>query len=103
MTTPNPRRQQNAQKALDELFTNAANAFVIHYSCESFHDRKRGRSARITSIALRKLDSAQTTSFSIHQTAEINGVPLDEIEEHYDKLERRCWSDFSNICRDLKE
>ena len=94
MTTPNPRRQQNALKALDDLFTNAENAFVIHYSCESFHDRERGRSPRITSIALRKLDSAQTTSFSIHQTAEVNGVPLDDIEGHYDDLERDMLSRF---------
>ena len=50
--------------------------------------------ARITSIALRKLDSAQTTSFSIHQTAEINGVPLDEIEGHYDKLEKEMLKRF---------
>ena len=94
MTTPNPRRQRDAQKALDELFTNAENVFVIHYSCESFHDRKRDRSPRIAAIALRKLDSAQTKSFSIHQTAEINGVTLDEIEGHYDKLEKKTLTQF---------
>ena len=88
MTTPSPRRQRDALKALDDLFTNDENVFVIHYSCESFHDRERGRSPRITSIALRKLDSAQTTSFSIHQAAEVNSVPLDDIEGHYDNLEK---------------
>ena len=96
MTTPNPRRQRDALKALDDLFANAENVFVIHYSCESFHDRERGRSPRITSIALRKLDSAQTTSFSIHQTAELNSVPLDRIEEHYDDLERDMLNRFFN-------
>jgi len=40
-------------------------AWVIHYSCESFYDRPNGASPRITSIAVRKLDSGQTLSFSI--------------------------------------
>ena len=88
MITPSPRRQRHALKALYDLFTNAENVLVIHYSCESFRDRERGRSPRITSIALLKLDSAQTTSFSIHQTAEVNGVPLDDIEGRYDNLEK---------------
>ena len=88
MTSPNPKRQKAARKVLDDLFTNPDNVCVVHYSCESFYDRKDGRSPRITSIALRNLDSAQTRSFSIHQTAEVNDVPLDHIEEHYDDLEK---------------
>ena len=94
MTTPNPKRQKDSRKALDELFSKAESVTVIHYSCESFYDRKEGRSPRITSIALRKLDSAQTTSFSIHQTAETNGIRLDGIEEYYDDLEKDMLSRF---------
>lgn len=94
MASPNPKRQKNAQKALDDLFSNADNVFVVHYSCESFHDRREGRSPRITSIALRKLDSAQTESFSIHQTAESNQVSLDKIEEQYDQLEKETLNRF---------
>ena len=102
MTTPNPRRQRDARKALDDIFTHAENVCVIHYSCESFHDRKRGRSPRITSISLRNLDSAQTTSFSIHQTAEINSVSLEKIEKQYDNLERDILNQFFVTYPDFK-
>ena len=94
MIVPNPKRQKAALKTLDDLFSNPQSVFVIHYSCESFYDRKDGRSPRITSIALRNLASAQTRSFSIHQLAEINGTPLGKIEQHYDKLEEEMLSKF---------
>lgn len=68
MSAPNPTRQKEGWAILDRLFADAENLWIIHYSCESFYDRPEGRSPRITSIALRKLSSAQTTSFSIHQT-----------------------------------
>lgn len=88
MTGPNPKRQATALATLDRTFADAANVWVIHYSCESFYNRTDGRSPRITSIAVRKLDSAQTISFSIHQVAERRRVPFDQIEQHYDELER---------------
>lgn len=94
MTAPNPKRQRAARQALDTLFGNPSNVFVVHYSCESFYDRLDGRSPRITSIALRNLESAQTKSFSIHQAAELNEIPLDRIEEHYDELEREMLGGF---------
>ena len=87
MTAPNPTRQRTALSALDKLFADAANVWISHYSCETFYDRPEGRSPRITSIALRKLDSAQTVSFSIHQVAERRRIPFDQIEQHYDDLE----------------
>ena len=88
MTAPNPKQQKDSRKALAELFSKADNVTVIHYSCESFYDLEEGHTPRITSIALRNLDSAQTISFSIHQTAEVNGIGLAGIEEHYDNLEK---------------
>ena len=94
MTAPNPARQRVAQKALDGLFAEAANVWVLHYSCESFYDRSEGRSPRITSIALSKLDSAQTVSFSIHQIAEPQGITLDRIVEYYDRLETEMLTAF---------
>ena len=96
MTAPNPNRQKAALSTLDDLFAESANFWVIHYSCESFYDRPEGRSPRITSIALRKLDSAQTVSFSIHQIAERQGNDIVEIEEHYDDLEKEMLTDYSN-------
>lgn len=61
---------------------------MIHYSGESFYDRPDGASPRITSIAVRKLDTGQTLSFSIHQVAERAGIAFAQIERSYDKLER---------------
>jgi hypothetical protein len=92
MTGPNPNRQKVARTILDSI--DAANSWVIHYSCESFYDRPEGRSPRITSIAVRKLDTAQTLSFSIHQIAEEKKLPFAEIEDHYDTLEHEMLGRF---------
>jgi hypothetical protein len=43
---------------------------------------------------VRRLDSGQTLSFSIHQVAEERGVPFDQIEAHYDELERQMLDAF---------
>lgn len=94
MTTPNPENQKAAWTKLNSVFTDAANTWVIHYSCESFYDRPNGASPRITSIAVRRLDSGQTLSFSIHQVAEQSGIPFDQIDTHYDQLERQMLEAF---------
>lgn len=94
MSAPNPTRQKDGWATLDRLFADAENLWIIHYSCESFYDRPEGRSPRITSIALRKLSSAQTTSFSIHQVAERQQVPFTEIASRYDDLEREMLDEF---------
>lgn len=94
MSNPNPKRQKAARGKLDDLFAKADQVTVIHYSCESFYNRPEGKSPRITSIALRKLESAQTKSFSIHQTAEIHGSCLDMIKKRYDCLEREMLTSF---------
>lgn len=88
-TAPNPKRQKEARQRLNSLFSDRSNVWVIHYSCESFYDRPNGASPRITSLAVRSLDSAQTHSFSIHQVAERLKVPFAEIEARYDELERQ--------------
>jgi hypothetical protein len=94
MTGPNPRRQKTGWVIVDNLFTESTNCWIIHYSCESFYDRPDGRSARITSIAVRKFDTGQTLSFSIHQIAEERGIPFADIEAHYDDLEREMLNRF---------
>src|SRR5215467_2331228 len=94
MSSPNPKRQKEGWITLDRLFTDAANVWVIHYSCESFYNRTDGKSPRVTSIAVRKLDSAQTLSFSIHRIAEEQKIAFDEIEAHYDELERNMLNAF---------
>lgn len=94
MAAPSPKRQREGWATLNRVFEDAANVWVVHYSCESFYDRLEGRSPRITSIALRKLDSAQTVSFSIHQVAERRRIPFDQIEQHYDDLEKEMLAAF---------
>ena len=103
MTAANPTRQKVARSTLDKIFADASNVWVIHYSCESFYDPPEGRSPRITSIALRKLDSAQTVSFSIHKVAEIRRVSLSAISEHYDCLERELLRNFYGHLRNFQQ
>lgn len=73
---------------MDRLLNTAQTALVIHYSCESFYDKTDGKTPRITSIAVRNLQSGQTESFSIHHIAEERNIPFDEIDRQYDALER---------------
>jgi hypothetical protein len=85
---------KRAKQRLGELFEHPEHTVVIHYSCESFYDRENNpKSPRVTSIAIRNLDSGQTKSFSIHLVAERRGL-LDSIEEHYDELEREMLEDY---------
>lgn len=82
------KRHQIAKATLKALFSQPDRVYVIHYSCESFYDRADGSSPRITSVAIRNLDSAQTISFSIHKEAELKGVPINAINSSYDFLEK---------------
>lgn len=82
------RKRRAATSKLEEVSRNRETVVLVHYSCESFYDRPDGRSPRITSIAVRNLGNAQTTSFSIHQVAERRGIPSVEIRSQYDTLEK---------------
>ena len=88
------QRLKKARKQLADIINNPKNVTVIHYSCESFYDRPDGSSPRITSIAVRNLYSGQTTSFSIHQVAEIKAYSKDDIEMNYNSLEKLMLDDF---------
>src|SRR3954451_24063231 len=87
-------KQRNARRTLDDLFINAGNTLIVHYSCGGFYNRISGTSPRITSIAVRRLESGQTVSFSIHQTAERNKFDLSKIDAEYDRLERQMLDEF---------
>ena len=82
------KKRKKTLKLMDELMENAKTTLVIHYSCESFYDKTDGKTPRITTIAVRNLDSAQTDSFSIHQLAEEKKLPFDDIDNNYDLLEK---------------
>lgn len=88
------KKRKEVKTKLTNLYDNSERVLVIHYSCESFYDIKDGRTPRVTSIAVRNLESAQTTSFSIHKIAEREGVPISHIPSKYDELEKKMLSDF---------
>lgn len=98
-------RHGKARETLKKLFAAPERASVIHYSCESFYDLPDGRSPRITSIAVRKLDNAQTESFSIHPIAEIGGGGLksSDIEPNYNDYERAMLDEFFAFLRNNGE
>jgi hypothetical protein len=88
------QKRRQAKMKLSDLMSKSDQVIVIHYSCESFYDRPDGSSPRITSIAVRNLDSGQTTSFSIHQVAERKGYSATVLEQHYDDLEKLMLGEF---------
>lgn len=91
------QRHRKAKILIAEIMDRPDTTVIVHYSCESFYDRQKSTSPRITSIAVRHLDSAQTTSFSIHQMAERNHIPIAELSDrsdHYDELERQMLGEF---------
>lgn len=87
------KKRKKVLSELERLDEQASKLLFIHYSCESFYDLKEsGRSARITSIAVRYFETGQSVSFSIHTTAE-KEQKLVSIE-HYDELEKIMLEDF---------
>ena len=93
------KKRKQAKAKLSELMDKADQVIIIHYSCESFYDRPDGSSPRITSIAVRDLESGQTTSFSIHQVAERNGYSASALEQHYNDLEKMMLDEFYDYVR----
>lgn len=88
------RARKEVRQRLDAINGRRDMCLVIHYSCESFYDIKDGRTPRVTSIAIREFASGQTTSFSIHKNAELNGVPQADITAKYDELEKEMLAEF---------
>jgi len=91
------RSRKETLRRLRELDTRKDNVLVVHYSCESFYDRPDGSTPRVTSIAARNLASGQTESFSIHKVAELKKIPLNEIADHYDQLEKEMLDEFGDF------
>ena len=88
------RRKKEAKNKLKEINRKREHFYLIHYSCESFYDIKDGRTPRITSIAIRNFDFAQTYGFSIHKTAEQKKINFQNISESYDELEKGMWAEY---------
>ena len=86
--------KQNALAKIKIVEQSPLDTFVIHYSSESFIDKPDGYSPRISSIAVQNFGTGQTYSFSIHHMAEVEKVSRNEIESHYDQLERKMLDEF---------
>ena len=96
------KRRKKAKDFLKNICEQQSNYLIIHYSCESFYDTPQGRTPRVTSIAIRYFDTAQTKSFSIHKIAEFKNVPFDQIENQYDALERTMLDEFFQFIENHK-
>lgn len=88
------RKRRFALEKISELSAHPEHMLVIHYSCESFYNRPAGGSARIASIAVSNFSSGQTSSFSIHQMAEMKKIAPNDIDANFDKLERAMLDEF---------
>ena len=97
------RTHRKAKNLINSLYDNDSHCLIIHYSCESFYDIKDGKTPRITSIAVRYLTSAQTKSFSIHKVAELRQIPIDQISENYDQLEKEMLKEFFKFVKEHKD
>ena len=93
------KKIREANKVLDRIFKDKDECFLVHYSCESFVDNSHG-SLKVTSIAIRKLDSAQTKSYSIFQYAELLKVSSSDIELRYSEIEKLMLQDYFNLLKD---
>lgn len=96
-------KRKKAIEAIGEIVSNPSSVLIIHYSCESFYDTNEGKTPRITSIAVRYFNSAQTKSFAIHRIAEIKRIAFHEIEAHYDELEKDMLKEFFQFVKKNKE
>lgn len=95
-------KHKSARKIFSDIDKNPGKYLIIHYSCESFYDIKDGHTPRITSIAVYDYATAQTDSFSIHKMAEKTKIPIDDIETHYDELEKSMLDEFFEYAKEHK-
>lgn len=93
------KRRREARKGFEDISNNRDRFLVTHYSCESFYDIKDGRTPRITSIAVRNFATGQTSSFSIHKSAELSGIPAQDISGKYDELERKMLDEYFDFVK----
>ena len=75
--------------------------YIIHYSSQSLFDEgTEGLSPRITSIVVMHFATRQIVSFSVHTSAELLGIPKDEVEGRYDEIEKEMLARFFDFVRD---
>ncbi len=94
------QKVKRAKQKLNEIFQNRKSAFLLHYSCESFVDNTKA-SHKVTSIAVRNLESAQTHSFSIFQCAEEMNLQGD-IEVEFKQIEKELLNKYFSFVGEHK-
>lgn len=102
MAAPHPERQRAARARLRLLYAHPSTVFVVHYACQSFAQPQQQGSPRIAAIAVRNLDSGQTTSFSIHQELELCRLPAWESPARLDELEGAMLARYFTFLRENK-
>lgn len=81
-------------KKLIELKNNKEKVLFIHYSCKSFDDENECLSPRVTSIAVYYYDERAIKSFTFNIAAEVLHISKEDIENHYDEIEKKILEDF---------
>ncbi|MCL5130595.1 hypothetical protein [Algibacter sp. L4_22] len=97
------KTHRKAKNIINSFYDNDPLCLLIHYSCESFYEIKDGKTPRITSIAIKYLNTGQTKSFSIHKIAELKQIPIDQIDNNYDKLEKKMLNKFYKFVKKHKD
>lgn len=92
------KARKKCRKQVDQIFNESVRTYIIHYSCQSFYDNPSGNSTRITSIAIRNLESGQTKSWSIYKSAEL-ACKQDDIQANLDALEKSMLEGYFNFLR----
>lgn len=86
---------KNASKRIEKIMDNIKDYAIIHYSCESFYNDLKGRTPRISSIAIKMMGTGQTYTFSIHKYAEIEHVNADSIDDQkYERFEKTLLDEY---------
>lgn len=89
---------KEAKVEVEKILKNKQNCFFIHYSCESWINNT-GSSHKVTSIAVRRFESAQTESFSIFQTAERLKIDQSQIVTKFNQIEKELLKDFFSFLK----
>ncbi len=93
------KRRKTALEQIDEIKSTCDHVLIIHYSCESFYEIKDSRTPRVTSIAVKNFSTGQTSSFSIHKSAEQMGASLEEIDARYREFEKNMLDEYFDFIK----
>lgn len=90
----NLKKYEKAKAIIKEIHNNREQHIIIHYTCQNIFEDTEGKTARITSITIKEIETGNSKSFSISKTAEIQKTPYNQIEHNYDKLEKEMLRKF---------